>query len=439
MKEMFWYISAAFLAGALLAWLYFRASRETLEERVNAREREIATLKEQAAAAQILHAEGMRAKLAEADLQARLQEANAAREQLPAAFRALSQEVLQHNSAQFLQLANETLSRFQNGAVHDLTERQTAIHQVVKPLNDSLQLFGARLQEIEQQRTGAYSTLTEQVRQIAATHDELRRETGKLAGALRSTGTRGRWGEIQLRRVVEMAGMIECCDFHEQPVASGGETPLRPDLLIRLPNERQIVVDAKAPMQAYLDAFDCTDEKTRNEKLAEHARQIRRHLKKLGEKSYWAQFDSSPEFVIAFLPGEIFFSAALQQDPELIEFGVQNRVMVATPTTLIALLKAVAYGWNQDKLARNAQEIRKLGTEMFDRIKKFSEHYEDVGKAIDNAQSAFEKGRRSMESRLLSTARKLEDLGAAPGGSGLPAALDFGEPDERVREIVARR
>jgi DNA recombination protein RmuC len=433
---MFFPAAVGFVLGALIAWLVFRAAHQALQEKAASKDREIAALQAQTSVLEALRVEMQRAQIAEAEAHARLEQLTAAREQLPIAFRALSQDVLRANSEQFLQLAQETLSRFHNGAAHDLAARQSAIQNVVQPLSDSLQSFTVRLQEMEQQRTGAYSSLTEQVRQIAATHEDLRRETGKLSGALRSTGTRGRWGEIQLRRVVEMAGMVECCDFDEQPVTNGAESPLRPDLLIRLPNERRIVVDAKAPMQAYLDALDCTDEKARNDKLAEHARQIRRHLKKLGEKTYWAQFESSPEFVIAFLPGEIFFSAALQQDPELIEFGVQNRVMVATPTTLIALLKAVAYGWNQDKLARNAQEIRKLGSEMYDRIKKFAEHYEDLGKAIENAQNAYERGRRSMDSRLLSTARKLEDLGAASGSGGLPAALNFGETEpEQMREM----
>ncbi len=398
---MFYLLAAAagMALGFLLTWLHSRAATERLLERLAAKEREIAALQAQ----------------------------------FPTAFRSLSQDVLRANSDQFLQLAQETMARFQTGAVHDLTARQTAIQQIVKPLSDSLQLFGTRIQELENNRTSAYSQLTEQVKQIVVTNEDLRRETGKLASALRSPSARGRWGEIQLRRVVELAGMLEYCDFHEQPVTSNGsgDGSLRPDLLIRLPNERQIVIDAKAPMQAYLEALECTDEKARLAKLSEHAAHIRRHLKKLGEKSYWAQFESSPEFVIAFLPGEIFFSAAVQQDPELIEYGVQNRVMLATPTTLIALLKAVAYGWNHEKLARNAQEIRSLGMQMYDRIRKFAEHYEDVGKSLENAQNAFEKGRRSMETRLLATARKLEDLGAAPANSGaLPAVLSFGIDDE---------
>ena len=362
---MFYFLAAAagLGLGVLLTWLHLRAATERLLERDAAKDREIAALQAQ-----------------------RAQELAATREQLPAAFRSLSQEVLQANSDQFLQLAQATLSRFQTGAVHDLTARQTAIQQIVKPLSDSLQVFGARIQELEKDRTSAYSQLTEQVKQIVVTNEDLRRETGKLASALRSPSARGRWGEIQLRRVVELAGMLEYCDFNEQPVTSNGtgDGTLRPDLLIRLPNERRIVIDAKAPMQAYLEALECADEKPRLAKLAEHAAHIRRHLKKLGEKSYWAQFESSPEFVIAFLPGEIFFSAAVQQDPELIEYGVQNRVMLATPTTLIALLKAVAYGWNHEKLARNAQEIRNLGLQMYDRIRKFAEHYEDVGKSLEN-------------------------------------------------------
>ncbi|MGI8991533.1 MAG: DNA recombination protein RmuC, partial [Bryobacteraceae bacterium] len=257
-----------------------------------------------------------------AGLTARLEEVKAARDQLSQAFEALSSEALRNNNRQFLDLAESTLAKFQANACGDLEKRRAAIDELVRPLKQSLEKVDQKIHAMEVARSGAYATLTEQVKSMAESQIRLREETGKLAGALRSPAARGRWGEIQLRRVVEMAGMLEYCDFVEQQTAGTEDGRLRPDLIVRLPNGKHVVVDSKVPLKAYLESLEESDEAGRAAKLREHAGQVRKHLTKLGEKSYWAQFSACPEFAVAFLPGEIFFSAALQADPELIEHGV---------------------------------------------------------------------------------------------------------------------
>ena len=347
------------------------------------------------------------------------------RDQMANAFSTLSAQALRDSTGEFLKLAEERFKRLQGEASGDLGARHQAISEMVKPLRETLQKFEQQVNSVERDRAGAYQSLTTEVR-------KLEQEARKLSTALSSPTARGRWGEVQLRRVVEIAGMLENCDFSEQATIHGGDSRFRPDLIIRLPNDKQIVVDSKVPLTAYLAACETNDEAVRSAKLMEHARQIRGHLKALGTKSYAAQLPCSPEFVVAFLPGEIFFSAALQADPDLLEFGVENNVILATPTTLIALLKAVAHGWNQEKVARGAQEIRRLGAELYKSISTFAAHYQQVGKSLQNAQTAYDKGRTSMESRLLVTARKFEELGVATGAGAIPEALslDFGVDDE---------
>jgi DNA recombination protein RmuC len=342
---------------------------------------------------------------------------NEAQQKLSDAFKALAGEALKSNNQSFLELAKATLERFQEAAKGDLDKRQQAIGDLVTPVKQSLEKVDEKIRELEKSREGAYQGLREQVGSLLESQKELRTETSKLVKALRRPEVRGRWGEIQLRRAVELAGMLDHCDFFEQQSIETEEGRLRPDLLVQVPGNLHIVVDSKAPLDALLDAMEAPDEQTRAEKLADHVRQVRAHISALGKKSYAEQKEYAPalDLVVLFLPGEVFFRAAVEGDPELIEFALKAKVILASPTTLISLLRAVACGWRQEALAANAKQISDLGTELYQRLATMSDHMGKVGKGLSTATEAYNKAVRSLESRVLVSARRFKELGAAGG------------------------
>jgi len=372
------------------------ALRSRLEAEVTARATAESTLSEERK-----RLEEQRALLAEAQ------------EKFKDAFQSLAAQALSTNNQSFLELAKSTLEKYQVEAKRELKERETAVENLVTPIKSSLEKVDAQIQEIEKSRVLAYGSLSEQVKSLIGSQEKLQSETGKLVTALRAPHVRGRWGEIQLRRVVEIANMLPYCDFEEQVSVTTSDGRLRPDLIVKLPGGKNVVVDAKAPLQAYLNSLDTQDEDSRRSHLAQHARQIRDHMTKLSSKAYWEQFQPTPEFVVMFLPVETFFSAALESDSSLIEDGVSERVIFASATTLIALLRAIAYGWTQEKLTKNAQEISVLGKELYERLFNYASHMESVGKSLDRAVEQYNKAVGSLESRVMVSARRFVDLGPA--------------------------
>jgi DNA recombination protein RmuC len=358
------------------------------------------------------------------------------RTELSAAFKALSAEALDSTSHTFLKLATAQLGQFQERAQSDLKQRQQAVDALVQPIKESLTKVDGKLGELERTRIEAYSSLNEQLRNLVETQIPLvHKATASLANAMRQPTVRGRWGELQLKRVVELAGMLEHCDFVEQPTGATEDARQRPDAIVRLPGGAQIIIDAKVPFAAYLDAHDAADDGTRAAHLQRHAELVRSHAAALGRKAYWDTFQPSPDFVVMFLPGEMLYTAALQQDAALIEAVTNERVVLATPSSLIALLRTIALGWREQALALNAQEVAQLGRQLYERIQMLAGHWSDVGDKLDKAVGAYNKSVGTLEARVLVTARKFVELEAATADDG---EIEAPQPVETVpRALVA--
>jgi len=363
-----------------------------------------------------LHAEA-------AALQSQLEARRLAEADLTQAFKALAADALAANNQSFLHLAEQKLGH-----------KEQAVAALVRPLQDSLDKISTQHQSLEKDRSAAYAGLTEQVKAMQEAQQSLRAETVRLVAALRRPEGRGRWGEVQLRRVVELAGMQSHCDFYEQEGTEGGAK--RPDMVVRLPGGKTLVVDSKAPLSALLDVAEAADEKHATLHLQRFSQHVKDHIKSLSDKAYWAQFTDAPEFVVLFLPGESFFSTALQYDPELIEFAAERQVILATPTTLLALLKAVYYGWRQEALAENAQRISQLGAELYQRLATLGGHWNGVGKHLGQAVKAYNEATASLESRVMVSARRFGEMQVAAGELAVPMQV---EPSPRTLQAVELR
>jgi DNA recombination protein RmuC len=420
--------TAGLFAGLVVAaavWALSRSAMARTETELAARDAALATARNELSISL-----QQRARL-DAELEAERKTSTAKETSLRETFAALSHDALERNNRAFLDLAQTKLGEFQQTARIDLDGRHKAIADLVQPLKDSLARVDGTLQEVEKDRAGSSAKLDEQLRALAHTHQSLQLETNKLVRALRSPNQRGRWGEVQLRNVVERSGMVAYCDYAEKESVTTDGRRLTPDMIVRLPNGACIVIDSKVPIDAYLNAADLTDDHLREALMKEHARQVRDHIKSLGAKSYWARFSPAPELVVMFLPGDPLLSTALQVDPSLFEFAVDQRVIPASPLTLVALLRTVATAWQQQRLAENAEEIQAMGKELYERLTTMAEYVAQVGTALRKAGAAYDNFVGSLDARVLVSARRFRDLGvSAPKDLPdiLPVHIEMREP-----------
>lgn len=387
-------LAAGLLLGGSIMWLVSRSRLRRLRESA---ENLIDKIKDQGA------------------LQAERDSAfEAATSRLATAFSELANKSLKSNSENFLRLAEQNLGAQHERAKRELGDREQAVENLVKPIKDALQQSQAQIAALEKSRSEAYGGIKSQLEAMQNSQQSLTRETRNLVNALRRPEVRGRWGEMTLRRLVELAGMVEHCDFQEQVHTSKDDKIIRPDMIVRMPDNRELVVDVKTPLDAYLEAIEASDDAQRKLGLERHARNVREHIRKLAAKTYWEQFSKSPEFVILFIPGDQFLSAALGEDPDLIEYALSEQIILATPTSFVALLKAVAYGWRQLALADNAEEIRRLAVDLYSRLTTFVGHMNKVGKQLASSVENYNRAVGSLEHKVLPGARKFVELGIRP-------------------------
>lgn len=384
-------LAAGLALGAIVAWLAMRPRQKRSAE-------DIALLE-------------TRIKNQDSLQQEREVAFEAANAQLTRAFAGLANQSLKSNSENFLRLAEQNLGAQQEKAKHDLSEREKSVENMVKPIQKALEAAQKQISELEKARSEAYGSIRSQLGAMQDSQNSLRQETQNLVNALRRPEVRGRWGEITLRRLVELAGMVEHCDFQEQVHSVGEGQIIRPDMIVRMPDQRELVVDVKTPLDAYLEAVEAENDTQRKLGLERHAKNVRAHIRMLASKTYWEQFDESPEFVILFIPGDQFLSAALNEEPDLIEYALSKQIILATPTSLVALLKAVAYGWRQLALADNAKEIRALAEDLYGRLATFVGHMNRVGRQLASSVDHYNKAVGSLERNVLPGARKFVELG----------------------------